>query len=75
MPIYEYECDICKEKFEKFIRNTNAIQVQCPNCGSREVVRKFSVFGMKSGGGVSAASVPDNGGCSGGGCGNCGCHA
>ena len=75
MPIYEYDCAICKDRFEKLVRNPNPTEVQCPSCGSKEVVRRFSVFGMKSTGSFSPSTSSESAGsCSGGGCGNCGCH-
>ncbi|MCS7242407.1 FmdB family zinc ribbon protein [Candidatus Caldatribacterium sp.] len=45
MPIYEYECKRCKEKFEILVFGNKS--VCCPKCGSEELVKKFSVFAMK----------------------------
>lgn len=47
MPIYEYYCKNCKENFEKLILN-NSTKINCPKCGSEEIIKKFSVFGFKS---------------------------
>ena len=33
MPLYEYECFLCKHKFEKIRRVANASDVVCPECG------------------------------------------
>jgi putative FmdB family regulatory protein len=42
MPIYEYTCNTCGEDFEKLVfGNQEAI---CPQCSSKEVKKKFSVF-------------------------------
>ena len=42
MPIYEYECDNCKEAFEAFL-GVNDPQVEtCPNCNGKEVRKLIS---------------------------------
>ncbi len=42
MPIYEYECDNCKEAFEVFL-GINDPQVKvCPNCNGKEVRKLIS---------------------------------
>jgi putative FmdB family regulatory protein len=45
MPIYEYECKKCGEKFEK-IRSVNSDdnELTCPKCGTEKPSRIFSVF-------------------------------
>lgn len=68
MPIYEFICKPCDHVFEElFASSTEKRKVLCPRCGGRDVARKFSVFGTRSGG--------DGGGFSGsvgsGGCGSC----
>lgn len=46
MPLYEYRCIECNEKFEKLVRSTLAeAEVCCPNCGSSSVKRLVSLFG------------------------------
>ncbi|MDA8154919.1 MAG: zinc ribbon domain-containing protein [Actinomycetota bacterium] len=44
MPIYEYKCSKCASEFEKLVFSST--KVQCPNCGSAEVRKKLSTFGM-----------------------------
>lgn len=44
MPIYEYKCQKCDREFEKLIFGNQ--NVNCPECGSDEVKKKFSLFGM-----------------------------
>lgn len=47
MPIYEYRCPKCGERFEKFIRSANAQQeAVCPRCGNMEVEKIVSLFGL-----------------------------
>jgi putative FmdB family regulatory protein len=72
MPIYEYRCRGCSADFEKYVAGT-ANAVACPSCASSDIMRKLSVFGLKSDGGF-ASSMPagGGGGCCGGG--GCGCH-
>ncbi len=46
MPIYEYRCEDCGEKFEKLVRaNADEIELICPNCDSKHTKKLFSVFG------------------------------
>jgi putative FmdB family regulatory protein len=72
MPIYEYRCRACDNEFEKYVPRTTA-EVACPTCDSANVMRKLSVFGMKSDGALvpSGPAMAGGGGCCGGGC---GCH-
>jgi putative FmdB family regulatory protein len=71
MPIYEYRCRGCGGDFEKYVHTTGTA-VACPGCASDNVMKKLSVFGLRSDGAV--ASMPMGGG--GGGCcgGGCSCH-
>ena len=71
MPIYEYRCRGCGGDFEKYVHTTGTA-VACPACASDNVMKKLSVFGLRSDGPV--ASMPMGGG--GGGCcgGGCSCH-
>ena len=58
MPIYEYRCDVCGERFEEFqsIGATND-NVICPRCGTPKPSKVLSSF--------SSSGVSDsNGGCS-----------
>lgn len=66
MPIYEYACPSCGAEFEKLLFRT-AEEVDCPECGAREVKRRLSSFSV--GKGASSSPMPDF---SGGGCGRCG---
>jgi len=50
MPIYEYECDRCQDRFEKLVRSDCCVEVVCPSCGSDEVHKVMSLFGVRAGG-------------------------
>jgi putative FmdB family regulatory protein len=71
MPIYEYRCRGCGTDFEKYVPGARTAIV-CPSCQGSDVMRKLSVFGLRSDvGAAPAASMSGGGGCCGGGC---GCH-
>ncbi len=75
MPIYEYRCPDCDERFEELARNPDVI-VPCPSCGAAEAERLLSVFAGVGGSRTSPAPdysrMPNY---STGGCGpGCGCH-
>jgi putative FmdB family regulatory protein len=72
MPIYEYVCDKCNERFEKIVINRQQ-EISCPKCGSAKATIQLSVFAT-AGGGSSNPSGGFSGG--GGGCcgGGCSCH-
>jgi putative FmdB family regulatory protein len=42
MPVYEYECKKCKEKFEKNLKINENMQVLCPKCKSEDCNRLIS---------------------------------
>lgn len=44
MPIFEYRCTDCGHDFEKLIYAST--EVQCPECDSKTVTKKLSLFGM-----------------------------
>lgn len=58
MPLYEFECQECKENFEKLVRIVGAQEVVCPKCGSVKTRKKISVFATnsKSGGALFGGS-------------------
>ncbi|HEY49142.1 MAG TPA: zinc ribbon domain-containing protein [Dehalococcoidia bacterium] len=66
MPIYEYECKSCGEKFElRRGMNDSDDEIRCPACGARGPRRVFSVFGLASPesgvGSSSGACAPSSG--------------
>lgn len=60
MPIYEYRCAECGEKFDKWQRSMSHTEdVRCPKCGSQWVNKAISLFGTStssSGGSLSDSS-------------------
>jgi len=43
MPIYEYRCSDCENKFEELVSRLEAA-VSCPKCGSDNTSRLISMF-------------------------------
>jgi putative FmdB family regulatory protein len=64
MPIYEYKCNDCGEEFEKLVMKKNQ-EIECPKCGTKNVKKKFSVFGMMGGEGNSWGVENPGSSCSG----------
>jgi putative FmdB family regulatory protein len=61
MPVYEYRCGECGEQFELFLRS--AVQKTaptCPKCGSTDVKKALSLFGV---GGASASNKTSTASC------------
>jgi len=68
MPIYEYDCMNCSERFsvlQSIICGKN--ETKCPQCGSDKVKKMMSSFCCSSGSGSSLSSSIPSGGFSGGG--------
>ena len=59
MPIYEYECNKCEEKFElrRSIADSDS-EVECPKCGAENPQRVFSVFAVSSSSTTCASDAP-----------------
>lgn len=60
MPIYEYRCLECEEKFEKLVRSMNnpTSEVKCPKCGGWKVEKLLSAFGLRISGSTSEPVCP-----------------
>jgi putative FmdB family regulatory protein len=57
MPIYEYECLACGEKFElRRSMNESDSEIKCPKCGVANPHRVFSMFSTGSSGGTCSPS-------------------
>ena len=71
MPIYEYTCESCSNKFEQLVRTMSGEpKAKCPECGSTKTARSLSVFavgaeGARSKSSASGADVPMCGRCGG----------
>jgi putative FmdB family regulatory protein len=68
MPIYEFACEKCHSEFELLMRGNE--QAQCPECGSTEIEKQFSVPAAHSGTG----DLPISGTCGRPQCGMGGCQ-
>ncbi len=66
MPIFEYVCKSCENRFEKIVYG--AAKVKCPTCESAKVEKQLSVFAASVGNGSSTqrSEMPVAG------CGTCG---
>ena len=75
MPIYEYVCDDCGERYERIVMSQTQ-KISCPKCVSAKRTLQLSVFAAPSNGSKSSASssstLSSGGPCCGGG--GCGCH-
>jgi len=67
MPIYEYACRDCGQRFEDLVMGSE--QPACPRCRGRKLEKLLSVFAARSGGGPGADGGADFGP---GPCGTCG---
>jgi putative FmdB family regulatory protein len=46
MPIYEYRCKACGERFEKLVRiSAKSETVECPKCGKHQAEKAVSLLG------------------------------
>ena len=68
MPLYEYVCRDCQERFERYLRSWNE-DVRCPACRGERVEKQLSTFAF-AGFEPRTATVGGGGGC---GCGRGGC--
>lgn len=58
MPIYEYHCRDCGLHFEKLVRSmSSAVEVECPQCHSKNCEKSISLFGVASNGNGAATSA------------------
>lgn len=75
MPIYEYRCESCGDKFEKLVRRAeDALEAGCPSCGEKHLEQQYSTFAARGSAGSDGSFTPastrtDFGGCGAGGCG------
>ncbi|MEO8743966.1 MAG: zinc ribbon domain-containing protein [Candidatus Dormiibacterota bacterium] len=77
MPIYEYRCGSCSQKFDVLTRFAERDSAQvCPSCESTKTRVMVSSFAFAGGASSESADFSSaeggGGGCCGGGCGSCG---
>lgn len=59
MPLYEYACPQCEERFEVLQRmGADASGVRCPGCGGTQVAREVSTFAAAATPAAGARSAP-----------------
>jgi len=72
MPIYEYYCADCNEKFESLRSMSEAdTPIDCINCGNSHTSRTITVFFAQSAGKIIAGNAPNCSSCSASSCSNC----
>ncbi|MCH8029641.1 MAG: zinc ribbon domain-containing protein [Candidatus Dadabacteria bacterium] len=59
MPLFEFSCNRCDHKFESLVLDTDE-DVCCPECGTDELNKLFSTFGLKTGSAQSDLSETIN---------------
>jgi putative FmdB family regulatory protein len=60
MPLYEFRCQQCNKPFEALLTSSSAAaldEVQCPQCGSRNVVKTISASSYRLGGSSGPAPI------------------
>lgn len=64
MPIFEYRCSECGEKFETLVYSSSEESIECPACGSIQTEKQLSLFASSCGEakGVSNRSCGSGGG-------------
>ena len=64
MPLYEYSCHACSERFEVLQRMGEGGEgLSCPSCGGGAVERQLSTFAGRTGGSAESASACARPGC------------
>lgn len=73
MPIYEFHCKPCNERFEVLISFSRIREARCPKCGGARIERLMSVFASRStdSNGHSHSHSGSCAGCASGNCGSC----
>jgi putative FmdB family regulatory protein len=54
MPIYEYRCATCHERFEALVTSAERAKARCPRCGATRTERLLSSFAV----GKTASPAP-----------------
>ncbi len=73
MPLYEYNCEICANSFDRLkLVGARDEKTACPDCGGNSL-RKLSLFASVSKDSDGNNTMTAGGGCCGGGGGGCAC--
>lgn len=57
MPIFEYRCKDCGEKFETLVYSSSGDEtIECPECGSAQTEKQMSMFASSGGSGSNSGS-------------------
>ncbi len=69
MPLYEYACGDCGNRFEMLqALGAGADGFHCPQCGAQQLEKVYSTFASAVGSGAGARSASEGPMASGGGC-------
>jgi putative FmdB family regulatory protein len=61
MPVYEYRCEECGEKFEKWQRSMSSTEdIRCPKCNSKRVSKAISLLGRCTSSSFGGPSLSDS---------------
>lgn len=58
MPIFEYKCNQCEKEFEKLVFAGEENDISCPECTSKDIVKKMSAASFMGAGMGKCASSP-----------------
>ncbi|MFZ2492604.1 MAG: zinc ribbon domain-containing protein [Thermoanaerobaculia bacterium] len=50
MPLFEFVCRDCEERFEDLVSSSDLTHVHCPSCGTSDVQKLISTFAVGAGG-------------------------
>ena len=59
MPIFEYRCTVCEERYEALVSRADRATPHCPRCGAARGERLISTFAV----GRSKSEAPSPGPC------------
>ncbi len=58
MPLFEYRCKDCGERFETLVLSSSSEEEsECPKCGSMQTEKQMSMFASSGGNGSGGASA------------------
>jgi len=58
MPIFDYKCRDCGEEFDLLVGSNSGEEEKCIKCGSKNIERKYSSFGVNMNYKSEAPSCP-----------------